>query len=209
MSTGSKKKPLLLTFAAKADPVLREVMPAIQDFNDPSLHETISNMCYSILPAQLAASGGAHKSAAGMAANQWGIRKRIFIFTPEGSEPGQRVEVMINPSYVPHLRPGETEPAMDAAYEGCFSVPLTAGLVRRYRCIRAAYYTPAGERIEGILEGWEARVFQHETDHLDGKLFDGKLDHHAGPDCTERYVFKDAKEMENFWNGTVKPSRDK
>src|SRR3989338_6919534 len=199
----------LLLFAEKSSLILREVMPDIQDFTDPLLHETISDMCYSILPQQLKAANGAHESAAGMAANQWGIKKRIFIFTPEGSGEGKKLEIMINPSYLPHLRADEIKPALKEAFEGCFSVPLTTGIVTRYEAIKATFYNPAGEKIERLMEGWEARVFQHETDHLNGKLFDGIHDDFPGPDCVERIIFKNKEEMENFWVEEVKPSREK
>lgn len=200
--------PKLLLFVEKAHPILREIMPKVQDFKDPELQETIADMCYSILPPQLIAAKGAHEGAAGMAANQWGIKKRVFIFTPDGSEEGKKMEVMINPSYLPYLRANEKEPKMVPAFEGCFSVPLTTGVVNRYDAIMATYYTPQGKKIERIMEGWEARVFQHETDHLDGKLFDGKLDNHAGPDCLERVVFKDREEMDKFWEDMVKAERE-
>lgn len=199
--------PKLLQFVQKTHPILREIMPEVQDFKDPILHETIEDMCYSILPQQLKNSNCTHESAAGMAANQWGIRKRIFIFTPEGSEPGKKLEVMINPSYTPYLRPTETKAKLIAAYEGCFSIPLTTGIINRYEAILATYDNPQGERVERVIEGWEARVFQHETDHLNGKLFDGACDNHAGPECLERIIFKDAKEMEHFWNNKVKANR--
>jgi peptide deformylase len=201
--------PKLLMFVEKTHPILREIMPEVQDFKDTILHETIKDMCYSILPAQLKDANGAHESAAGMAANQWGIKRRIFIFTPEGSEEGKRLEIMINPSYIPHLRSTETEPKLIEAFEGCFSVPLTTGIVNRYEAIMATYYNPAGDRIECIMEGWEARVFQHETDHLNGKLFDGTLDNYPGPECLERIIFKDAEEMESFWESKVRASREK
>ena len=201
--------PKLLKFVNKTHPILREIMPDVQDFKDPRLHETIKDMCYSIQPAQLKEANGAHKSAAGMAANQWGIKKRLFIFTPEGSEEGKRVEVMINPSYVPYLRLAENEPQLMGAYEGCFSVPLTTGIVNRYEAIMATYYNPAGDRVACVMEGWEARVFQHETDHLNGKLFDGALDNYPGPDCIERIIFKDAEEMESYWDSKVRASREK
>ena len=199
--------PKLLLFVEKNHPLLREIIPDVLDFKDQSLHETISDMCYSILPEQLKAANAAHENAAGMAANQWGIKRRIFIFTPHGSAQEKSVEVIINPSYTPYLRPTETEPAWAAAFEGCFSVPLTTGIVNRYEAITAAYYNPQGEKIQRVLEGWLARVFQHETDHLNGKLFDGRLDHHSGPECTERIIFKDKEEMENFWVSKVRPSR--
>lgn len=199
--------PKLLFFVEKAHPILREVMPEVLDFKESTLHETIQDMCYSIMPKQLKDANAAHESAAGMAANQWGIKRRIFIFTPEGAEEDKKLEVMINPSYVPYLRQTETEPRLVAAFEGCFSVPLTTGMVTRYEAIVATYYNPEGDKIERIMEGWEARVFQHETDHLNGKLFDGRCDDYPGPECVERIIFKDAQEMENFWVNKVKPSR--
>lgn len=200
--------PNLLKFVEKSDPVLREVMSPVVYFDDPALQSVIEDMCYSIAPKQLKEANAPFENAAGMAANQWGIRKRIFIFTPDGSSEGNKMEVMINPSYVPSLQDNEKDPKMITAYEGCFSVPFATGLVNRYESILATYYTPDGEKIERLMNGWEARVFQHETDHLDGKLYDGRLDHCAGPDCIERFVFKDEKEMADFWANKVKPERE-
>ena len=191
--------PNLLTFVPKNHPILRETMPAVKDFNDPQLKQLIIDMCYSIRPEQLKAAHGAHDNAAGMAANQWGIKQRVFIYTPDGSQEDKPLEVMINPSYVPYLKPGEKEPAMVAAYEGCFSVPLTTGVVNRYESIYAKYYTPEGKKVEKLLHGWEARVFQHETDHLNGKLFDGRCDNLPGPECEDRVTFKDREQMNAYW----------
>jgi len=199
--------PKLLLFVEKSNPILRETMPAVSDFNEAALHEIIQDMCFSIQPQQLKEANSAHASAAGMAANQWGIKRRIFIFTPDGSDKVDKLEVMINPSYSPYLRPNESTPKMAAAFEGCFSVPLTTGLVNRYEAILATYYNLEGEKIERVMEGWEARVFQHETDHLNGKLYDGALDHFAGPECLERIIFRDKDEMDNFWMNKVRPSR--
>lgn len=191
--------PKLLKLVAKIDPILREIMAEESDFKDPALAEVIKDMCHSILPEQLQAAGATDGAgAAGMAANQWGIKKRVFIFTPDGSEAGNRTEVIINPSYMPYLRPTEQQCKMVAAYEGCFSIPLTLGCINRYEAIVATYYTPEGNKIERIMEGWEARVFQHETDHLNGKLYDGQLDNYAGPACLDRVIFKDEEDMEKW-----------
>jgi peptide deformylase len=198
--------PNLLKFVAKTDPILREIMPDERDFKNAALKESIEDMCHSILPEQLKAANAAYTSAAGMAANQWGVKRRVFIFTPGGAETDTKPEVMINPSYIPYLRPNETEYTLVAAYEGCFSIPLTIGLINRYDAIMATYHTPEGRKIERLMEGYEARVFQHETDHLDGKLYDGKLDHYAGPDCLERVVFKDEQEMK-AWENKKRASR--
>jgi len=188
-----KTMPKALTLVPKIDPILRTVMPEEQDFKDPALETVINDMCYSILPEQL------KDPAAGMAANQWGIKRRVFIFTPEVEDS----EIIINPSYIPYLRPNETEYKIVSNYEGCFSIPLTMGLISRYEAITATYYTPTGEKVERVMEKWEARVFQHETDHLDGKLYDGKLDNYAGPPCLERIIFKDQEELEAWYRDLI------
>lgn len=197
--------PKLLTFVEKSHPILRETMPEVLDFNDKALHKVIADMRYSILPAQLKRANAPYERAAGMAANQWGLKKRIFIFTPDGNDEGKQLAVMLNPSYVPYLGSAEIQPALVAAYEGCFSIPLTVGLINRYEAIVATYYNPAGEKIERVMQGWEARVFQHETDHLNGKLFDGRLEHYSGPECLQRFIFNNQQELEDFWAGRVKP----
>lgn len=120
--------PNLLELVTKTHPVLREIIPEIKNFHDPLLHTIIADMCYSILPEQLAAANCAHANAAGMAANQWGISKRIFIFTPDGSAAGKRLEVMINPSYSPYRGNNEAEPRLVTGYEGCFSIPIQNNL---------------------------------------------------------------------------------
>lgn len=185
--------PNILNLVTKTDPILREIMPDVVDFNDSSLAEIIEDMRYSIHPDQL------KSRAAGMAANQWGIKKRIFIFAPLGSD--TEGEVMINPSYLPHQN------KMNAGYEGCFSIPLSVGLINRYDAIIATYFTQAGEKIERLLEGWEARVFQHETDHLNGRLYDGSLENYQGPEILERIIFQNKEELE-VWLSKEREKRE-
>lgn len=199
--------PKLLRLVEKSDPILREVMPPVETFDDPKLTALIEDMRYSIMPAQLKKCRCDSHSAAGMAANQWGVRKRVFLYTPDGSGPKKPLTVMLNPSYKPFVRPTEKAPKMVSAYEGCFSIPLTTGLISRYDAIIATYDTPEGKKIEKILEGYEARVFQHETDHLNGKLYDGRLDNFDGPHCLERIIFKNRREMEAFYTEGKRPDQ--
>jgi len=56
--------------------------------------------------------------------------------------------------------------------EGCFSVPGKRGLVRRYKFIKAEFSLLDGTTFSLMLSGWPARVFQHETDHTEGILYD-------------------------------------
>ena len=56
--------------------------------------------------------------------------------------------------------------------EGCFSVPGKRGLVKRYKFIKAEFSLLDGTTFSLMLSGWPARVFQHETDHTEGILYD-------------------------------------
>mgnify|MGYP002651399299 FL=1 len=72
---------------------------------------------------------------------------------------------MINPSWVQVSAEERTFP------EGCLSIPGLQGSVPRFRTIRARWTSLTGEEVEQTLQGWQARVFQHEFDHLEGKLY--------------------------------------
>ncbi len=60
-------------------------------------------------------------------------------------------------------------------WEGCLSVPGLRGFVERPRHVRVAYLSDQGEPRKIELDGFLATVFQHEFDHLDGKLFVDRL----------------------------------
>ena len=59
----------------------------------------------------------------------------------------------------------------DVQYEGCMSVPSIRGKVERYKNIELTYYNENGEKIVKQLNGFFARLVQHECDHLDGIVF--------------------------------------
>jgi peptide deformylase len=56
-------------------------------------------------------------------------------------------------------------------YEGCLSVPGLTGVVARYRAVHVAALDEHGEPIDRVFSGWAARIVQHETDHLGGRLY--------------------------------------
>jgi peptide deformylase len=60
---------------------------------------------------------------------------------------------------------------MEDGWEGCLSVPGLRGVVPRYRRMRYRGFDPAGNVIERDVDGFHARVVQHECDHLDGVLY--------------------------------------
>jgi peptide deformylase len=106
-----------------------------------------------------------HFPAAGLAAPQIGISKSVFIYSYDRDP--KNLEIVINPTFEPignHKIEG---------WEGCFSILLSEEVwllaqVPRYESIKAIYTGQNGERIEKYLEGFAAKVFQHEYDHLQG-----------------------------------------
>lgn len=187
----------LLKLAEYKDPVLHKVTEAVEFPLSQEIQQLISDMIYSIQPANLLAAGVPWDAAVGMAANQWGHNKRIFLFCPTGDTVGD-LEVVINPSYEPILSSAilaNPEPQQDEDWEGCFSVPLASGNIRRYVKIRVQYQNMQGESIQRELSDWAARVWQHENDHLDGFLYD---DHRTGK-CLEKKVFANKDDVEKFY----------
>jgi peptide deformylase len=109
-------------------------------------------------------------SGAGIAAPQIGVSVRVVIF-----------ELKDNPRY-PHITPvpytvlvnplvTPLSAEQDEGWEGCLSVPGMRGLVPRYRRLRYRGFDQHGAPIDRSVEGFHARVVQHEVDHLDGVLF--------------------------------------
>ena len=103
----------------------------------------------------------------GLAAPQVGWTARVVTMDSDGSRQDPRI--FINPRIV--VAEGEIEDN-----ESCLSLPGVRVPLRRAAKIVVAAYTLAGERIEREIEGWPARIWQHEIDHLNGVLFIDRLD---------------------------------
>ncbi len=99
------------------------------------------------------------KDAVGLAAPQVGVSKRVFVARWEGND-----FVFINP--VIETVGDETV----AGWEGCLSIPRVSGLVHRPERIRIRGLDRRGSPIRMEADGWLARIFCHETDHLNGVL---------------------------------------
>ena len=102
----------------------------------------------------------------GLAANQIGISRRIFVASPDG-EKGNEI-ALFNPEIV--RRSGAVN-----AEEGCLSVPGLYEKVKRYERVTVRGTSPEGKTVEMDADGLLARIFQHETDHLNGLLFIHRL----------------------------------
>ena len=141
------------------EPLLRAVAAPVQRF-DAALAELVADMDDTMRALH----------GAGIAAPQIGVGARVVIF-----------ELKENPRY-PHLAPVPytvlVNPVLtalgaeqDEGWEGCLSVPGMRGLVPRFRRLRYQGFDVQGAPIDRTVEGFHARVVQHEVDHLDGILF--------------------------------------
>jgi peptide deformylase len=109
-------------------------------------------------------------NGAGLAAPQIGVSVRVVIFGFERNErypdaPAVPPTVLINPVLTPIGKEQED------GWEGCLSVPGMRGMVPRYKALRYQGLDARGAPIDRTVEGFHARVVQHEVDHLDGVLY--------------------------------------
>jgi len=141
------------------DPRLLQVSAPVTDFG-PALHTLIADMFETMHAAQ----------GAGLAAPQIGVPLRLVVF---GFERVQRYPdappvpptVLINPVLTP------LGDEMEEGWEGCLSVPGLRGVVVRHARLRYAGVDPRQQPIDRTVDGFHARVVQHEVDHLDGVLY--------------------------------------
>lgn len=145
-------------------PVLRQVAEPVSEFNTPELDALIADM----LDTMQALDG------AGLAAPQIGVSQRVVIFEVEANPRYPDVEsiprtILINPVITPLDEEQET------GWEGCLSVPGLRGLVPRYTRVRYNGVDEYGVAIEREVNGFHARVVQHEVDHLDGILYPQRM----------------------------------
>lgn len=143
------------------DPRLLRVAQPVTDFDSDALHLLVSDL----LDTMAAANG------AGLAAPQIGVDLQLVIFGSGEFNP-RYPDAPIVPRTVlcnPVITPlGEEE---QLGWEGCLSVPGLRGVVPRYARIRYTGLDQYGDPVDRTVEGFHARVVQHECDHLIGKLY--------------------------------------
>jgi peptide deformylase len=139
--------------------VAQPVAPA--DFDSDALHLLITDM----LDTMRAANG------AGLAAPQIGVDLQLVIFGSNDRNPRYPDRPVVPPTVLinPVITPiGDAE---DEDWEGCLSVPGLRGVVPRWAHIRYTGFDQYGDAIDRTVQGFHARVVQHECDHLWGKLY--------------------------------------
>jgi peptide deformylase len=153
------------TILKMGDPRLLRVALPVTEFDTDALHWLVADM----LDTMLVANG------AGLAAPQIGVDLQVVIFgtgtvNPRYPDaPPVPRTVLVNPVITPLGDTGDA--AMVEDWEGCLSVPGLRGMVPRHARIHYRGFDVFGEVIEREVEGFHARVVQHECDHLLGKLY--------------------------------------
>lgn len=138
------------------DAVLTKNARSITEF-DADLRTLVANMAETMYAAP----------GVGLAAPQVGVLKRVVVIDC-GDEDEQKLIVAVNPEIL--VCDGES-----CEEEGCLSVPEYYAKIKRSQWVRVRFQNLQGETVELETDGLLAVCFQHEIDHLNGKLFVDRL----------------------------------
>lgn len=142
------------------DPRLLDVAELVDNIGTPQIEALIQDMRDTMAAAE----------GAGLAAPQIGVNQQLVIFGVEHNPRYPDAEqvpftILINPTLY------KLDEEIEEGWEGCLSVPGMRGLVPRLKRLRYTGFDPAGNVIDRTVEGFHARVVQHECDHLYGVLY--------------------------------------
>ncbi len=160
----------LLKIARMGHPILMKPAEYIEDPTDPALAQLAVDMFETMFDAP----------GVGLAGPQVHVSRRIVVYyIPEdrGDDPEPDAfppTVLINPV----LEPLDTvsQGSTSVMREACLSLPGMSGLVRRHKRIGLTAQNLQGQTIERELDGFHARIVQHECDHLDGIVYPMRMD---------------------------------
>ncbi len=146
------------------NPQLLEMSKPVNNFGSAELHSLIVDMIDTMRELY----------GAGLAAPQIGVQLRVVIFGFEDNPRYPDAEsvpftVLVNPELTP------VGDSIDEDWEGCLSVPGMRGLVPRFTQLRYRGFDAEGNAIDRTVDGFHARVVQHEVDHLDGILYPQRI----------------------------------
>jgi peptide deformylase len=159
----------ILKIARMGHPVLRQKAAPVADPTAPRIKALVADMVETLIDI-----GGS-----GLAAPQVHVSEQVVIFkvasdrtTGSPLDVAQEMMAIVNPVIEPI---GDER---ELSWEGCLSVPGLRGAVPRHRRIRYRGFSPEGDVIDRTVEGFHARVVQHECDHLDGILYLQRMTDH-------------------------------
>ena len=141
------------------DPVLREPCREVTDFG-PGLARLVEDLFATMYAAQ----------GVGLAANQVGEARRVFVYDCPDDEDVRHVGHVVNPRLV------EADGIVLRGPEGCLSLPGLEAGTERYDHAVVEGYTATGDRVRVHGTGFFARCLQHECDHLDGMVYADRVE---------------------------------
>ncbi len=164
------------------------------------VREIVAAETQQLIDAMLATATGIQgdknvRTVVGLAAPQVGVNKRIIVVDVTSTGMGETPElrVYVNPVIT------ERSSATEAGREGCFSTGNICGIVQRATRITVRAYNREGEPVQEQYEGFTARIFQHEVDHLDGVRFPDRIEDDSQLHWVEADQFGDYREHWQTW----------
>jgi peptide deformylase len=166
----------ILKIARMGHPVLAQVARPVADPTAPEIRHLVNDMVETMMDA----------NGAGLAAPQVHVPLRLVIFQApdERSSASQEGGGLSEAEQFDHTAPLTClvnpeimvlNPTLEGGWEGCLSVPGLRGYVERPAHIVYRGFGLDGRLIERTARGFHARVVQHEVDHLDGRLYPGRM----------------------------------
>jgi peptide deformylase len=147
------------------DPRLRRVAEPVQEVPSDELRCLLVDMRETMVAA----------NGAGLAAPQIGVNLQVVIFGTGQVSPRYPQELPIPPTVLinPVIEPLDAHETL--GWEGCLSVPGLRGQVPRWTRVRYRGLDEQGQPIDRVVDGFHARVVQHECDHLLGLLYPQRM----------------------------------
>jgi peptide deformylase len=147
------------------DPRLLRIAQPVTAFDTDELHLLIADMADTMRAV----------NGAGLAAPQIGVDLQLVIFGTRDANPRYPDRPLVPPTVLINPVITALGPEEEEDWEGCLSVPGLRGLVPRPARIRYTGFDPYGDAIDRTVEGFHARVVQHEVDHLIGRLYPTRM----------------------------------
>lgn len=147
----------LMNIVNLPDPVLRRKAHKVTDF-DKDFEQLVTDMIETLRAAP----------GVGLAAPQVGVSQRVIVIEygdEEDEEAPKKLYVLANPEIV------SASEQVVKGVEACLSVPGLVGEVERYYGVTVKGMNRKGKPVKVKAQGWLARIFQHEMDHLDGIVY--------------------------------------
>ena len=154
-----------MNLLVRGNPGLARKSDPVPDIHDAEFQRFLDELILS----------GEENLGVGIASPQVGKNLRAFILAPKPSArypqaPAMEPTAIVNPEILETFGPVEKD------WEGCLSVPGFRGQVPRPRGVRVRFFDRDGLPHETTFEGFVARIFQHEFDHLEGILYPERMD---------------------------------